>query len=97
MHWRVRSEEKEKVDYFFYEQWLKLNRVMFLKPIKIHYDIYFSITRRRDFDNYIAGTKFFNDAVKRTFTVRDDSKWIVGLSVSFHQGDDKTVVTIQEA
>lgn len=97
MHWRNRSKEKEAMDWFVYDQWLKSGRFIFLHPIKIHYALYFGKNRRRDLDNYIGGTKYLTDAIKHTFITRDDNEWLVDIRMSFHKGEDMTVVMIEEA
>ena len=88
-HWSVRHREQETWDKLIYFEWLRIGRVVFEVPVKIRYKLFFRSTRNRDYDNYIGGTKYITDALKRTFITRDDSEWVQGVEIDFAKDEDK--------
>lgn len=95
-HWHERSKEQEVWDFHIYAQWLARGRFVFTKPVMITYIISFDEQRNRDYDNYLGGTKFITDAIKRTFITRDDSQWLKKIDVEFKEGKPQTEVFIEE-
>jgi len=96
-HWRKRYDLKKIYDEIIGVEWLRLNKLVFTKPVKLIYVLSFSGQRRqRDLDNYIGGTKLMTDALKRTFLFRDDSEWITSIEVKFTRGNEGTVIFIKE-
>jgi Holliday junction resolvase RusA-like endonuclease len=97
MHWAKRYKEQEKWDLMVYAIWLKHNREVFFNPITIKYRLVFTAVRDRDFDNYYGGIKFINDALKRTFLLRDDASWLRKPEIFFESGPAKcSIITIEE-
>lgn len=96
MHWAKRKEMKKKWDMLVYHKWVECGRPMMLKAVVLKYVLEFKMNRRRDQDNYIGGTKFVNDALKRTFFTRDDSEWVRRIEVDIKRGEDRTLITIEE-
>ncbi len=96
MHWSKRKREQEKWDLFIFAQWMNNNRLIFFKPVKILYVLSFSAPRQRDIDNYIGGTKFITDSLRRSFLLKDDYKWLTGIEVRFLKGEEKTEIFIEE-
>jgi len=97
MHWIKRKRLQEEWDYLVYKHWIALTKFTFFKPVKILYTLSFASRRNRDFDNYIGGTKFVTDALKRTFLLRDDSGWLKKVEVEFTEGTPGTKIMIEEA
>jgi Holliday junction resolvase RusA-like endonuclease len=96
MHWRRRAELQKAFDAQITAEWGRLRRRVFLKPVRLTFLLSFPNKRCRDYDNYIGGTKLIIDALKRTFLFRDDSEWIKSIEVKFAQGEEGTVILIQE-
>lgn len=96
MHWSERKREQSDWDQLVFSQWMICGRLVFLNPVKITYRVGFEVKRKRDFDNYIGGTKFITDALKRSFLTRDDAEWLRGIEVQFCEGKNVTEVIIQE-
>lgn len=94
--WKAREEEQNVWDMLVLAEWLDKNKVIFLKPVRVKYTLFFATKRLRDFDNYLGGTKYTTDALKRTFLLRDDSQWIRKIDVEFMQGNPKTIIEISE-
>lgn len=97
MHWVKRKDLQETWNMLVFKEWIASGKRLFLVPITVHYALYFSISRARDYDNYIGGTKMITDALKRTFFLRDDHSRLKEISVSFHHGEPRTIITITEA
>jgi Holliday junction resolvase RusA-like endonuclease len=97
MHWAKRKLLQKEWDYYIYKHWASLTKFTFFKPVKILYTLSFASRRNRDFDNYIGGTKFITDALKKTFIFRDDSGWLKKVEVEFTEGTPGTRITIEEA
>ena len=96
-HWTKREREQRIWDELIYYQWLKLERFIFYKPVRIIYTLSFQHNRLRDKDNYIGGTKYLTDALKRTFLTRDDSGWVRNILVNFlNNGKEYTTIRIEE-
>ena len=96
MHWVDRKREQDGWDLRVWCCWQKLGKHVFLKPVKVIYTMKFPERRQRDLDNYIGGTKFITDALKRTFLTRDDAEWIKSIEVRFQTGESATVIQIEE-
>lgn len=94
MHWRKRSHEQAVWDSLVFEKWTVFDRFVFTKPVVLKYSLFFDQKRQRDRDNYLGGTKFVTDALKRTFLLRDDSNAIRALTCDFFVGKPRTVVHI---
>lgn len=95
-HWRKRSVEQSMWDSHVFAEWMKSGKFVFVRPVRIKYTIQLPATQKRDIDNYIGGTKFITDAIKRTFLTRDDSEWLQEISVKFSKGPEQTNVIIEE-
>ena len=95
-HWRKRQLEQNRWDFLIMTQWLRFNKAIIFKPVKITYTLTFAKRRNRDFDNYIGGTKYITDALKRTFLLRDDSNWLRKVEVEFKEGNPETNIKIEE-
>lgn len=96
-HWTQRYHEQEAWDLYALAQWLARSKLIFINPVKILYILSFSSNRTRDLDNYIGGTKYITDALKKTFLMRDDASWLKGIEVQFVNGaKEETIVTITE-
>lgn len=96
-HWKLRYAEQYKWDQHAIAQWLARQKFIFLKPVRITYILSFRSNRTRDLDNYIGGTKYLTDSLKKTFLFRDDSAWVKGISVQFEIGEkEQTTVMITE-
>jgi Holliday junction resolvase RusA-like endonuclease len=95
-NWNDRGQDQKNWDEQVFVQWLMCGKLMFLNPVKISYVLYFPNEIRRDLDNYLGGTKYITDALKRTFFTRDDYKWLQDINISFRYGKEKTVVCIEE-
>ncbi|MDD4980678.1 MAG: RusA family crossover junction endodeoxyribonuclease [Candidatus Omnitrophica bacterium] len=97
-HWVGRTKEQKLWDQWAWAQWMARNKFIFLKPIKVLYIITFNSNRTRDLDNYIGGTKFITDALKKTFFFRDDAAHLKAIEVQFVNGEKEgTTVIISEA
>ena len=96
MHWVKRRKEQEKWDLLVKVEWLNRRKFVFQKPVEILYTITFKDVRTRDLDNYIGGTKYITDALKRTFITQDSAEWLRRISVEFKTGKPKTQVSITE-
>jgi len=95
-YWIKRRKEQEKWDLLVKVEWLNRRKFVFLKPVEILYIITFKKPRLRDLDNYIGGTKYITDALKRTFITQDDADWLRRISVEFRIGKPQTRVRITE-
>ena len=95
-HWIKRRQEQELWNILVIAHRLKLKKVVFRKPVKIIYIVSFKKRRIRDVDNYIGGTKYLTDALKRTFLTRDDSEWLKKIEIGFIIGRQQTKVRIEE-
>lgn len=95
-HWVKRRKEQEKWDLLVKVEWLNRRKFVFQKPVEILYTITFKDVRTRDLDNYIGGTKYITDALKRTFITQDSAEWLRRISVEFKTGKPKTQVSITE-
>jgi len=97
-HWSVRHREQEAWDKIIYLEWLRNGRVVFDVPVKIKYRLFFRHRRGRDYDNYVGGTKYITDALKRTFITRDDAEWVKGIEVFFAEDregiGERTLITL---
>jgi Holliday junction resolvase RusA-like endonuclease len=71
-------------------------KFLFMNPVKICYVLSFNSARPRDLDNYIGGTKYITDALKKTFFIRDDAAWVKSIEVQFVNGKEQTQITITE-
>lgn len=96
INWRQRNEYQGMMDGLIHAIWLQKGRPIFMGLVKIKYTISFPENRRRDIDNYIGGTKYFTDALKRTFLLRDDAEVLKSVSVEFATGKEKTTILIEE-
>lgn len=94
-HWARNSYKKETSELI---GWLCKGLKPIIKPVKIHYKLTFDKKRKRDLDNYIGGTKYFNDALKDAGIIPDDnSEIITQISIEFVQGTKKeTEITFYE-
>lgn len=95
-HWKRRYELQKAFDDQVKIKWLQMNKVVFIKPVKLIYVLSFPEKRVRDIDNYIGGTKLITDSLKKTFLFRDDADWITSIEVRFIKGIEGTMVYIQE-
>lgn len=95
-HWRLRSVEQSIWDSFIHSEWTRSNKFVFSNPVKVIYTISHLKSRKRDIDNYIGGTKFITDALKRSFLTRDDAEWLTEISVRFAHGPEQTEINIAE-
>jgi hypothetical protein len=82
-HWRRRAEEQRDWDELIGCCWVGHHRFVFQHPVELTYILSFALNRQRDRDNYIGGTKYITDALKRTFFFRDDAEWIRKIEVIF--------------
>lgn len=89
-------QEQNSWNWWLHSQWISHNKLMFQKPVRIKYTIVFKNNRQRDFDNYMGGTKYILDAIRRTFITRDDYLWVRGITIDFETGRDETRVLIEE-
>lgn len=97
LHWTKRKRIQEEWDYWTYKQWITHSKFTFFKPVKILYTLSFNSRRSRDFDNYIGGTKFITDSLKKTFILGDDSGILKKIEVEFIEGEPSTSIAIEEA
>jgi Holliday junction resolvase RusA-like endonuclease len=96
-HWVRRASEQETWDLFVLSVWTRSGRLVFTNPVSITYRLKFTDARLRDQDNYIGGTKYITDALKRTFITRDDAQW-AKIHIEMERGEHpETEVTIEEA
>jgi hypothetical protein len=95
-HWTKLRKEQRVWDLMVVAYWLTCKKVVFKKPVKITYIISFKVNRGRDFDNYIGGTKFITDALKRTFLTDDSHEWLKKIEIGFMVGRESTRVRIEE-
>lgn len=95
-HWIKRSAEQKKWDEHVWAQWMAWSKFLFLNPVKIYYVLSFNSIRPRDLDNYIGGTKYITDALKKTFFIRDDAAWVKSIEVQFIPGKEQTQIIITE-
>jgi Holliday junction resolvase RusA-like endonuclease len=95
-HWSKRAKEQERWDLHVFAQWFQSGKFVFPRPVRITYTIRWPESRQRDIDNYIGGTKYLTDAIKRTFLTRDDSEWLQEIGIKFDKGPAETLVNIQE-
>ena len=95
-HYRERSQEQSVWDWHVFAAWQNRRKYVFVNPVRIVYTLSFRSNRKRDLDNYIGGTKYVTDAIRRSFLTRDDAEWLREISVRFAQGPDQTKVDIQE-
>lgn len=94
-----RMREQKVWDFHIIAAWVQSDQKKFLNPVRIKFLLYFHTDRRRDYDNYLGGTKYIIDALKRTFLTRDDYKMVKSVSLEFfvdHHGDQRTVILIEE-
>jgi Holliday junction resolvase RusA-like endonuclease len=94
MHWIKRRALQEYWNHLILSHWNDLGKPVFLNPVKLNYVLKFGTKRARDYDNYIGGTKFVTDALKRTFFFRDDAGWLRGINVEFNKGGNETDISI---
>lgn len=94
MHWRDRKALQEFWDYLIISYWNNLGKPVFIEPVRLNYILEFEFKRGRDYDNYLGGTKFVTDALKRAFFFRDDSEWLRGINVEFARGKNETIISI---
>jgi len=98
MHWRKREDDKRSWNLHVTSAWRRVGSIVFINPIHVTYLLTFDSKRIRDLDNYIGGTKYITDALKRTFITRDDADWLRGVSVKFSIGvKPGTEILIEEA
>jgi len=95
-HWVKRRKEQEKWDLLVKVEWLNHRKFVFLNPVGILYIITFRDVRTRDLDNYIGGTKYITDALKRTFITQDSAEWLRRISIEFRTGRPQTHIKIAE-
>ena len=96
MHWTSRAAIQKIWDDWVIVQWYKYDRIMFNKPVRLLYVLHFQKIGVKDLDNYLGGSKFITDALKKTFLVRDDYFWLRSISMDFRKGKESTVVSIEE-
>ncbi len=97
MHYAQRAKEQAVWDFLIYAQWLASGKIVFNVPVRAIYLISFDSGRQRDYDNYYGGTKFINDALKRSFLTTDDSRILRRIEVEFLQpGKGETIIQIEE-
>ncbi len=98
-HWTKLRREQEYWNLAVGQKWNLLGRRVFTTPVRVKYALQFkpSARRKRDYDNYLAGTKYVTDALKRTFLFRDDSDWLKEVALSFSEGEPGTHVYIEES
>jgi len=96
-HWAQRRETQKTWDNWIKYYWIANNKKVFMVPVELFYTLVFPKGVIRDVDNYIGGTKFITDALKKTFLPRDDSEWVKNVSISFRKGPEMTVIKIKEA
>lgn len=82
-HWSDLRREKARWDLHILSFWLAHQKFIFFKPIRIIYTLGFNIKRNRDYDNFLGGTKYITDSLKKTFITRDDSMWVVEIGIRF--------------
>ncbi len=82
-HWQARAREQKEWDELIGGYWLSFKRFVFTHPVELSFVLSFARARKRDRDNYIGGTKYIIDALKRTFFFRDDAEWIRKIEVTF--------------
>ena len=59
-------------------------------PVIMQYILTFDVKRKRDYDNYLGGTKYFNDALRDASIIPEDNSEIIqGINMTFNQGDKK--------
>lgn len=99
LHWRDRNNITKKLKGEAKRQWENLGEPIFMRPIKIHYEIGFKdINKIRDLDNYYGGSKYYCDALRGSFFFRDDFRWVRDIRVTFHESEfDKVIVNIVDA
>lgn len=98
MHWSGRKKLQSYWDGLVLAAWHKCDRIMFVNPVVVTFFVTFTTSRARDYDNYLGGTKFITDALKRTFFIKDDAEWLKDIRVVFRKGDvQQTEVLIEEA
>lgn len=98
-HWTKLRKEQLYWDAAVAQKWNVLNRCVFVTPVYVSYKLAFvpSARRQRDYDNYLAGTKYITDSLKRTFLFRDDADWLKRIILEFTEGERGTHVLIVEA
>lgn len=96
VHWAVRSKLQKQWDEWIYFYWREMGSPVITRPVNLFYTLSFPRLASRDIDNYIGGTKFATDALKRTFITRDDYLWLQSVLVRFQRGPKKTDIVIKE-
>lgn len=97
MHYITRMREQQSWDLFVLARWTEFGKLTFNVPVNVIYVISFGTKRNRDLDNYIGGTKFVTDALKRTFIPEDNTEWLKKIQVEFLTGKPETKIIIEEA
>lgn len=96
-HWTNRAQEQKKWDLHAWAQWQARRKFLFTNPVKILYTLTFDSSRPRDLDNYIGGTKYITDALKKTFFLRDDAAMLKAIEIQFKNAEKEgTTITITE-
>jgi len=97
MHWRRRAQEQKIWDNVIGAHWLAHHKAIFTEPVILRYVLAFPSNRKRDLDNYIGGTKYVTDALKKTFLFRDDAEWIKRIELEFQPGEEGLKIAIETA
>lgn len=97
-HWSYLHREKAQWDLHILSYWLAYQKFIFLKPVRITYTLGFCSNRTRDYDNYLGGTKYITDSIRKTFITRDDALWLTEIGIRFEkvEGRPRTKVLIEE-
>lgn len=99
-HWTARSREQKAWDDVVGANWISQGRPVFLLPVTLSFILNFPGRRARDLDNYIGGTKYVIDALKRSFLFRDDAEWIKKIELEIRRavpGNEGMQIVIQAA
>jgi len=96
-HFHQRAAEKKVWGNLIFEQWMKHNRYVFTKPVKVLYLISNPTRCLRDKDKFIGGAKeLITDFLKKTFFTRDDAQWLQKIDVEFVKGNEGVRIIIEE-
>lgn len=91
-HWARRRYKEDVSNLIFYEAKLQKPGPA-LGKCKIKFELYFSKNRKRDYDNFLGGLKFWIDGLRYAKLITEDnSEVLTGLSVEFYQSEKESTI-----
>lgn len=95
-HWTKRKQYKDLCHLLIKSEVNRLHLTRIKGSVIIHYRFFFDNKHRRDADNFLAGCKYFQDALRDTILDDDNMDVIKGLEFDYEIGKEKkTVITIR--